>query len=840
MALKFRRGTTAQKSGSLAFGEPYVNTDLGTLQIGGAGGDITLGTSGTGSQGSFAGISGSSLDITGNAKIDGNLTLGGQLTIGDQSSDTVNVVASLSSSLIPQTTNAFDLGSTSKIWRDLYISTGSIKFVANGAVVSTLSINPSGSQNFPSGAIVTGSLVTTGSKVEFNVQWPGAPAEQHIVKTNPFSLEGRNYEYAAIALEHYEDTPGTYHNAIVTYMYNSGSTFGVESMVSPFRSHMQVYPSGSGGSPANVSVQDLKNGQTQALVYGDFVQIGAYHAESIIIGNSGSVVEISGSIRAASGFTGSIAATNGVVSGSSQIVSILTSLNSFSASNGNTSLNAYTASNDTTNTTQNARLVSLESATASLFIDTNNLETFSASVLGHIADINSKTGSYARTNSTNIFTGNQTITGSLYVSQDLVVAGSSSIQNISSSNLVIGAAYVTLNTNSPSSRYAGLLIIDSGSAGSSGSILYDAVDDELLFIHKGNGTNVTSSHFLCGPETYDNVGNEIYLTKNRVLKGGGYEHLADSNINDDGTTISLNSNTKITGSLVVSAGINGTINAFNGVVSGSSQITGIGNAQLTNSSITIAGTSTALGGAITAEQIRTAIGTVVTGSSQITGLSNAQLTNSSVTVTAGTGMSGGGAVSLGSSITLTNAGVTSNVAGSGISVSGATGAVTITNSGVTSAVAGTGVSVSGATGAVTISIGQAVATSSSPTFAGLTINGAITATGDITAYYSSDRRFKSNIQLIPDALQKVTKLNGVTWTWNDDVNEVTKTTPNTGLIAQEVQEVLPEVVMEREDGHLGLDYSKMVGLLVEAIKEQQTQIHSLTLEIEKLKESKGL
>jgi len=61
-------------------------------------------------------------------------------------------------------------------------------------------------------------------------------------------------------------------------------------------------------------------------------------------------------------------------------------------------------------------------------------------------------------------------------------------------------------------------------------------------------------------------------------------------------------------------------------------------------------------------------------------VANAKLTNSAVTVSAGTGMSGGGSVSLGSSITLTNAGVTSNVAGSGISVSGATGAVTITNS----------------------------------------------------------------------------------------------------------------------------------------------------------------
>ena len=67
-----------------------------------------------------------------------------------------------------------------------------------------------------------------------------------------------------------------------------------------------------------------------------------------------------------------------------------------------------------------------------------------------------------------------------------------------------------------------------------------------------------------------------------------------------------------------------------------------------------------------------------------TSIPNSALTNSSVTVTAGTGMSGGGAVSLGGSVTLTNAGVTSAVAGTGISVSGATGAVTISNTGVTS------------------------------------------------------------------------------------------------------------------------------------------------------------
>ena len=70
-------------------------------------------------------------------------------------------------------------------------------------------------------------------------------------------------------------------------------------------------------------------------------------------------------------------------------------------------------------------------------------------------------------------------------------------------------------------------------------------------------------------------------------------------------------------------------------------------------------------------------------------------------------------------------------------------------------------------------------------------------------------------------------MNGVTWEWNNGVNEVIKQSPKTGLIAQEVEEILPEVVKTRDDGFLALDYSKMMGLMVEAIKEQQAQIEEL-------------
>jgi hypothetical protein len=491
------------------------------------------------------------------------------------------------------------------------------------------------------------------------------------------------------------------------------------------------------------------------------------------------------------------------------------------------------------------------------------------------------------------------------------------------------------------------------------------VHDEFIFVHRGNGTNVTSSHFVLGPETIDNLGNETYLTNNRLPKGSGKEHLNDSNITDTGTLITLGSNTVVNGTFVASgtslvsgssqishdsttgysanrhidhtavsitagSGLSGggdisatrTLSIATGGVTDAMLAGSISNAKLTNSSITIAGQSTALGSSVTAETIRTAIGTVVTGSAQITAgsttnfatdvktqlnvntvisgssqvfsnvsgdvtiASNGVATIAANSVALGTDTTGnymtnvsagnagivishtqsegstatislvGGVVSGSAQIDVASTTgdialgtrtsgnyVASMTAGTGITVGTATGegsTPVITNTGVTSNVAGTGVTVSGATGAVTISIGQAVATSSSPTFAGLTINGAITATGDITAYYTSDKRHKNNIQIIPNALEKVRTLNGVTWEWNDDVNEVTKSTPKTGLIAQEVQSVLPEVVIEKVDGFLGLDYSKMMGLMVEAIKEQQLHIEKLQLEVADLKKQKGL
>jgi hypothetical protein len=1382
MALKFRRGTTAQQSGSLAFGEPYVNTTLGTLLIGGPNGDIVLSSTGTGSTGNFGAISGSGLDITGNANIAGNLTLGGTITIGDNSSDNVVVNADLSSSIIPNNDNSFDLGSTSFRYRAIHgtniygavnatngvisgssqlptlATTGSNTFRGNQTIIgsgagfaayistsvndatlgldTTANVNAlyflkNGEKNFEISYDTTNAngifrLLPYDNNSFFEIGNPSNSGANYVFISEPtygnvligpgigngvsslsgsipatdkVQIAGNLYVSGAInatsfsgqilanngvlsgslvaqlpagvvsgssqvigilsSLNTYtgsNDTTNTTQNTRLTALEASASTalstnnsqatsitnlnsatasliiettnlelfsasvltrlteVGVVtgslissasaaaiantnqntftasantsisnlntttaslntsvsnintttaslntsvSNINSYTSSLKTALSLSGAdltvlgnltvqgdtttlNTANLLVEDklieLAIGTTSsAAANGAGIYISGANA-SILWDDAASSLDINKSIDIAGNITltgtvdgvdvsvlntninsfsssqlgkdatlatltasydgrfTTLATTTGSLQTSvtnlntftasvstASLVTSITNLNTFSSSqlgkdatlatltasydgrfttlstvtasyDGRfTTLGTYTGSVDgrfstlaTLTGSNNTRLTNLETTTASLNTSVSNLNSFSSSQLGkdstlatytgsvdgrfttlatttgslqtsvtnlntftasvstgslvtsitnlnlssasqqvsidnlntfsgsqlgkdatlatytgsvegrfstigtvtasydgrftslatitgslitsasnltqRVGAIEAVSGTFARTNSTNTFNGNQIVSGSLTVTQDLVILGSSSIQNVSSSTLNIGTNLITVAVNQPSVRFGGIAVIDSGSAGASGSFLYDSVQDEFIFVHRGNGTNVTSSHFLLGPETYDNLGNESYLTNNRVPKGSGKEHLNDSQISDDGTTVT------IPGALTVTGNITGPIRATNGVVSGSSQITysgltgipaGIvsGSSQLTSilPAGVVSGSSqidaTATTNWVSGIKTRLDANTVVSGSSQVIGilssLNSYTASNDTTNTTQNSRLdqlstASGSAISRLSALetetsnlesfsssaltrlsaletetsnleSFSSSALTrlSNLEGTDITITltgDVTGTGTITNLGnvsfattvaanqvalgtdttgnyVASLVEGTGVTITNNTGegaTPTIAIGQAVATSSSPIFAGLTINGSITATGDITAYFSSDKRFKDNVVVIEDALDKVKKLRGVKWDWNDTASDVTKAGPTTGLIAQEVQEVLPEVVKEREDGYLGLDYSKMVGLLVEAIKEQQIQIENLKIELVECKKQKGL
>ena len=152
----------------------------------------------------------------------------------------------------------------------------------------------------------------------------------------------------------------------------------------------------------------------------------------------------------------------------------------------------------------------------------------------------------------------------------------------------------------------------------------------------------------------------------------------------------------------------------------------------------------------------------------------------------------------------------------------------ITSANVTSALGFTPYNSTNPSGYTTYSSNQATSTSSTVTFA------EVRSSGNITAYYSSDLALKENISPITNALDKVSQIGGYNFDWKDshikdrggeDGYFVRKS--DVGIIAQEVQKVLPEVVGERDDGTLGVKYEQIVPLLIESIKELKLEIESL-------------
>lgn len=126
--------------------------------------------------------------------------------------------------------------------------------------------------------------------------------------------------------------------------------------------------------------------------------------------------------------------------------------------------------------------------------------------------------------------------------------------------------------------------------------------------------------------------------------------------------------------------------------------------------------------------------------------------------------------------------------------------------------------------------------------------------GNVTAY-ASDKRLKENFNHIENPLEKIKNINGYTFDWKNSVEKLGFTPKNkkneVGLIAQEVQEILPQAVFpapfdltvengknisKSGENYLTIQYDKLIPLLVECIKEQQEQIEELKNKISDLLE----
>ena len=542
-----------------------------------------------------------------------------------------------SGSILPSVDNTYDLGSATYQWRDVYISSGSLYIDGTKVISSTaqeLQITTDNGQSIKILESGTDSIIlqTADGDIELKSNADGDilldPTNGKIMLKGPVEiLSGQKIQSSVggtpvvfandIVVSGSIDITGTIEGINLTDFSSSANTRignlesgagSLNSYTSSNTTNINAIHTATGSlntftSSINTTIKSkldndgVISGSVQVVLTGTTGYSTFSSSVSTSIGSlSGSIAITTSDLSSSVGSLSSSVATT-----TSGLTSTITSLSSSVSS----SIGSLSSSVATTTSGLSSSIGSLSSSVATTTSDlsssigslSSSVATTTSNIQGRATSLEGKTGSYATTGS-NIFQGDQTITGSLFVSQNLIIAGSSSIQHISSSVLNIADNIITVNAVNPSVRFGGLAVIDSGSSPQvSGSMLFDSVNNQWVFVHQ-NQASVTSSVLLMGPETYNDLGNETYITANRLVKSTGIEHLTNSNISDDGTTVTILSNTVI----------NGTISSTGTtIVSGSSQIshdstTGyVANRHIDHTSVSIsAGSGLSGGGDISA------------------------------------------------------------------------------------------------------------------------------------------------------------------------------------------------------------------------------------------------
>jgi hypothetical protein len=107
----------------------------------------------------------------------------------------------------------------------------------------------------------------------------------------------------------------------------------------------------------------------------------------------------------------------------------------------------------------------------------------------------------------------------------------------------------------------------------------------------------------------------------------------------------------------------------------------------------------------------------------------------------------------------------------------------------------------------------------------------IRCSGDVIAFSTSDINLKTDVTPITDPISKIQKLSGNTFTWKSNAGKRKAGTQDVGVIAQEVNAVLPNITREVNDV-MSVRYEKLIPLLIECIKDQQVQIDELKVKLE--------
>ena len=155
------------------------------------------------------------------------------------------------------------------------------------------------------------------------------------------------------------------------------------------------------------------------------------------------------------------------------------------------------------------------------------------------------------TTGSNTFSGSQVVSGSLWVTGDVTIYGSSSLLNVTASQITLGTNTILLNTANPGVRFGGISVIDSGSSQATGSLFWDSQKNGWIY-QKQSGSSYNSAMLINGPRNSGSLGDEQGLTAGYIPVAQGGDHIMDSIISASATKVTVEGGLDVTGNISAS------------------------------------------------------------------------------------------------------------------------------------------------------------------------------------------------------------------------------------------------------------------------------------------------
>ena len=464
---------------------------------------------------------------TGSIDLTGNIKLGGNINIGDATTDFVTFGAEISSSIVPDVHNAFDLGSSSKNWRNLHVSgtayvdtleannvnfgdlgilndltvSGST-FLGNGGDITVISGSIYNDQLTEKRLVVVGTngLLTNYSGLTFdngNLNLSGALEVTNIQGTGSLYLKADKSD------SRYFEIYNT--GTVDTHIKSSGgmSFFGDDT------NYLKI----------DDSLQTVTIDSTNGFFVGTTLQAQDTSELQGAVGMN-STLDVTGSAQFKSTINVDSEATL-----ASATVEDLTQNRIVTVGVGGSLI-------DSSGFTYNGTVLKIGNGQFEVDTNDGDIRTSGSLTIEGTTTINDNL------NVTGVLTvtGNTQLQSNLYISGNLEVLGSATNVTIQSATIELDDNIIRLNAYSPFERYAGFEVIDSGSTGVSASLVWDGLNDYWMFVSSSG-----QSSKLLGT-TAGTYGSETSLTATYFPIATGPNTIGDSLLRYSGTTLSFNTN----------------------------------------------------------------------------------------------------------------------------------------------------------------------------------------------------------------------------------------------------------------------------------------------------------